>query len=600
MDSKDTLRMQIEELKEQGRYSEAAELLIQFQKEYPDDVWGFYEFATITIRHLNKARYGEARIAIELALKLDPDSLNLKRLLFDTLVWMKGEEPNVDEMFNELVDKLYGKDNLRLLYTYASFLSRSKRHEQEEQIYLEILRKSPNEYGAQLGLARCYSVRDAELAGKYYENLWNGLQQSDPGKRRKHRLIDIALRYSGFLRKQNRIADAYTLLNEAESVLKTQTVDLIFEKAVVLVKMGNHSEAYELLKKINIKRPKDRLVLNQMGVCLWAMGKLDEALEVYKRELEIDPNSPYGWTGIGITLSEMGKHQEAREIFLKVQNEFPDYATKFGIQERFRELEQKIVDQQIELEEAKKFSYLGKMASAVAHEINQPVGIIRAATSAGLSDLDEEKFQFENVKPLLERIWTQTERLNAIINNFRRFARGDRTQREIVDINELIARTINTFEVQFTQRNIALETNLNRSDDKPLRVWANPYQLEEVLINLMTNAREAVEDKETAKVWVRTNRRKDGKIEMIVEDNGSGIVEEYRDQMFVPFVSTKSSEKGTGLGLHISRRIIDEFGGRLYYQDREGGGARFTVELPALDSERNNKNGTRVQTTNRG
>jgi len=172
------------------------------------------------------------------------------------------------------------------------------------------------------------------------------------------------------------------------------------------------------------------------------------------------------------------------------------------------------------LEESRKLSYLGLMASAVSHEFSQPIGIIRAATSAVKNDIDDNLFQSDDIKTYIERIWKQTERLNAIIKNFRRFARGDRTQCERLNINSVLEETTALFEEQFRHRNIAF---IKKICQNPIpEIWANPFQLEEVMINLLTNARDAVDGTENATVWIKSwcDEKEAG---FRVEDNGSGI-----------------------------------------------------------------------------
>ncbi len=232
------------------------------------------------------------------------------------------------------------------------------------------------------------------------------------------------------------------------------------------------------------------------------------------------------------------------------------------------------------LEESRKLSYLGTMATAVTHELSQPVGIIRAATSAARDDIRDKLFRFEDIEPLLDQIWGQTKRLNAVIENFRRFARGDRSSREPVNINEVIEQAIAFFGKQFRHHNINLVKQLCRDTRVPV-TWANPFQLEEVIINLLTNASDAVEGQKNAFVRVKTWQHGE-KTGFQVEDNGPGIPPEFRVHIFVPFFSTKSPEQGTGIGLYISHKIIDDLGGSIQYEEGTDGGACFTVSLPLL------------------
>ncbi len=233
------------------------------------------------------------------------------------------------------------------------------------------------------------------------------------------------------------------------------------------------------------------------------------------------------------------------------------------------------------LEESRKLSYLGTMATAVTHELSQPVGIIRAATSAARDDIRDRLFRSEDIEPLLDKIWGQTKRLNAVIENFRLFACGDRSSREPVNINEVTEQATAFFGKQFRHHNINLIKQLCQDPYTPV-VWANPFQLEEVIINLLTNARDAAEGQKNASVRVKTWHHGE-KTGFQVEDNGPGIPPGLREHMFVPFFSTKPPEQGTGMGLYISHKIIDDMGGGIQYEDAKDGGACFTVSLPPFE-----------------
>jgi C4-dicarboxylate-specific signal transduction histidine kinase len=392
--------------------------------------------------------------------------------------------------------------------------------------------------------------------------------------------------------------------------------DLELERAICLARLGEYIAANDILEQLDEERPDNPVVLDQRGVCLQAMHRLNEALDVYQRKLSIQEDLP-GRQGLGRTLFALGKHDEAYHIFEKILEEQPeDFDAKWFIAEilqakgnfdqarevlkgidpaelarrgreilrvenKIAELERRIVEQQVELERAQKLAYLGTMATATAHELNQPIGIIRAITDAAISDLRSNLFKPEEIQPVLEKILVQTDRLARIIENLRGFARSDRTKREPVSLNQVVQQVSQMFTEQFKHRNVDLFVS-TKDQKLPPMAWANPVQIEEILINLLTNARDAVEGRPDAAVWISCWRLKGGGSRIVVEDNGPGLSIEYRKQIFTPFVSTKTTEKGTGLGLFISRQIVVDLGGRLYYEDRPDGGARFAVELPPM------------------
>jgi len=359
-----------------------------------------------------------------------------------------------------------------------------------------------------------------------------------------------------------------------------------------------------------------------LGVCLRTIGSLDEALDVYERKQLVQDDIP-GLQGLARTLYELGRTEDAIKVFETILERDPEDAeailhlvtalldtnqveraqklsskltpsdlAKRGreiieSERRISELNRSLLEKEAEIEQSRKLAYLGTMATATAHELNQPIGIIRALTDSALSDISSGLLLFEETRPLLEKILQQTTRLAKIIDNLRSFARSDRTKREPVNLNELIIQVTQMFTEQFRHRNIELVVETNYNNPPPI-AWANPIQLEEVLINLLSNARDAVDGQAAAMVKVVCWRHARGGCGFSVEDNGPGLPPEYKQKMYTPFVSTKPTEKGTGLGLFISQRLISDLGGRLFFEEREAGiGARCVVHLPATKREEN-------------
>jgi len=224
--------------------------------------------------------------------------------------------------------------------------------------------------------------------------------------------------------------------------------------------------------------------------------------------------------------------------------------------------------------------HLGTMAAAATHELNQPVGIIRAAVQAMQLDLKDGLFRAEELEPFLDKLLRQANRMSSIIDTFRRFERGTRAKHdEIVQLNEIIEHTARMFARDFEiKHKIAVKLALATAPEP--KVLANAYLIEEVLINLLSNARDALTGRHGAEIIMSTFHEAPDRCGFSVADNGPGLPADYRNLLFIPFISTKSSDQGRGLGLFTTRRILDDLGGRIAYSDRLGGGACFRVEFP--------------------
>jgi PAS domain S-box-containing protein len=237
-----------------------------------------------------------------------------------------------------------------------------------------------------------------------------------------------------------------------------------------------------------------------------------------------------------------------------------------------------------QLIQASKMATLGEMATAVAHELNQPLAVIQTSI-----DLVSRKIQrHENPTGTeLERITglmaTSIERAINIINHMREFGRKSDMHLEPVSVNEILRRAFEFFGQQLSLRNIAVEWRL---DEHLPRINGLANRLEQVIVNLFTNARDAIEERAARdegaaekRITIRSFLDID---EVAVEfsDTGVGIPARYRDKIFEPFFTTKEVSKGTGLGLSISYGIVKEHGGSIDVTDNESGGATFHIRLP--------------------
>jgi PAS domain S-box-containing protein len=232
---------------------------------------------------------------------------------------------------------------------------------------------------------------------------------------------------------------------------------------------------------------------------------------------------------------------------------------------------------------------LGEMAAGIAHELNQPLQGVRGMAERLLISIDRGwELTEEKIRDRADTIIEQADRMVHIIEHIRIFAReSGKPERRPVKVNDVVRAGMDLLGTQFRSRGIQLERELMES--LPV-ISANPFSLEEVVINLLINARDAVEEQMNAgsvsmppRVLLRTlldhtDESKYVKIEVI--DSGAGVPEEIIERVFDPFFTTKGPDRGTGLGLSISRSIVEGFGGAIYINSMPGSGTTVTISLP--------------------
>lgn len=227
---------------------------------------------------------------------------------------------------------------------------------------------------------------------------------------------------------------------------------------------------------------------------------------------------------------------------------------------------------------AEKLSSLGKLVAGIAHELNNPLmGIM--GFSQILMDTPGEK-KLDDIKDKLRKIYHESLRTAKIVQNLLTFARAKKTEREYHSVNEIIRHTIELREYSLKANNIKVELELEESLP---RTMVDLFQLQQVFINIINNAEDAmVEANGRGTILIRT-RKKRNKLEISFKDDGPGVSREIIHKVFDPFFTTKDVGKGTGLGLSITHGIITEHGGTIDIASAEEGGAVVTVELPIVE-----------------
>lgn len=233
--------------------------------------------------------------------------------------------------------------------------------------------------------------------------------------------------------------------------------------------------------------------------------------------------------------------------------------------------ERKLLEQQVLT--ANKLASVGEMAAGIAHELNNPLtGVIGYAQLLMMrNDLPLE------VKNDLSKICEAGQRAARIVKGLLTFARPDQTEKKFIDINELIERTVELCNYEFRTTNIEVQTKL--SPELP-RVLADYTQIQQVVLNILVNAGQAISElKRPGKITI-TTEAKEGYVTIAISDNGPGIPANIQDKVFDPFFTTKEVGKGTGLGLSISHGIVTAHGGKIYFRSQDGKGTTFFVKLP--------------------
>lgn len=220
--------------------------------------------------------------------------------------------------------------------------------------------------------------------------------------------------------------------------------------------------------------------------------------------------------------------------------------------------------------QTEKLSALGRMAAGIAHEINNPLGGILIYSTNLIKKVPDEG----PLKEGMEIIIHETLRCKAIIADLLEFSREKEPQKTLVNINEIIKKTLNMLQNEFSLDHINVTTNL--SDEIPATSMDH-NQMQQVFINLILNAVEAISDSGAISITSSIDRRRK-RIRVDVSDDGCGIHPDHTGKLFEPFFTTKP--KGTGLGLAVTYRIIRNHRGDIRAKSTPGKGSTFSIEMP--------------------
>lgn len=245
-----------------------------------------------------------------------------------------------------------------------------------------------------------------------------------------------------------------------------------------------------------------------------------------------------------------------------------------------------MLEKDAQLAQASKMTSLGEMSAGIAHELNQPLNAIKMGNDFLKMMIERgDRIPDAQISQVADEVSNQVDRAAEIINRLREFGRKSVFSRERVDISKPIRNVLSLIGRQLRLQNIEVKVDLQ--DGLP-PILAHSNRLEQVIFNLITNARDALTQKgqfgsedEKKTITIKAYQR-ENKVVLSISDTGVGIPESERDKIFEPFFTTKEVGKGLGLGLSIVYGIVRDYNGEIQVQSQEGRGTTFEVLLPSL------------------
>jgi len=223
------------------------------------------------------------------------------------------------------------------------------------------------------------------------------------------------------------------------------------------------------------------------------------------------------------------------------------------------------------LHQTEKLSAIGQLAAGVAHEINNPLGVILGFAQG----MDRRVPEQDPLRLPVTSIVRESLRCKALVQELLTFSRTAKKVLEEVDVNSLIRATGLLLESRAKTQNVQVVYQLSEKD---LIVKANRTQLQQIIVNLGTNSLDAMSNGGT--LTIHTSRNEQGDVDLKVIDTGSGIPPSIRSRIFEPFFTTKEVGKGTGLGLSLVYEIVQQHGGEINVQSNEGKETAFFIRIP--------------------
>jgi len=404
----------------------------------------------------------------------------------------------------------------------------------------------------------------------------------------KEYLEDAVVKRTAELKKSNELLEREIEERKfAESALRDRErqLTLITDALPVLISYIDKNERYQFVNKayekwFNKKQSEieGKSVKDILGEAAYEKKAGSIALALSGTEVDYEQSLSYNHLGLRYVRAQYIPEKDE-------QGKIKGYFSLVTDNTERKRLEDEAQQQQKELARVARLNTLGEMASALAHELNQPLCAITNYAQASIRLLNSETSDIKDIIAAMQAASSESKRASDIIRSIRQFVKPDDKIKKLEDVNEIIRESVNLTTHESTQRGVKMVMQLDES--LPL-LKLDKTQIQQVVVNLLRNGMDAmVDDHHSRREFVVTTRV-DNNVEVSIKDTGPGIDTSISERLFHPFITTK--EEGMGLGLSISQKIIQTHGGKLWWESNIDHGVTFTFSLPT-DSLPTDKNG---------
>jgi signal transduction histidine kinase len=400
----------------------------------------------------------------------------------------------------------------------------------------------------------------------------------------KHDLLQQARSY----RKSEQLDRAQEYLNKI-LVRYPQDILALNEMGIIFIKLGDLIKASSYFEKILRIKPSDPYALNQLGVIYNRQGDTERAIEAFKKVLESHPTNIHALSELGLTYSRIGDTDNALCYFKQISSisrgtleQLKDSKNLLRKSEKvikdsrylLRRSEREIKEKEAQLIAAGRITTANAMATSLAHQINNPLQIIQTIVYKLIRKIPPDQTE---IKENLTKIQLHADRIHILIAHLNKLIKDEPDEYSYFDISEVIHSACSLFDEQLKSRRIRL--NLSEVDNNNwLIVYGNQIKLEQVFINLIANARDALRHTRRAEITISTNQSNEQNVVIHFRDNGKGIPEKNIDRIFESLYTTKQG--GTGLGLWLCSSVIQQMNGTIEVESIRKKGTKFIIALP--------------------